>query len=135
MKEKQSKPEEPSVPANSGIVAGSIDSSLDLEEVKDGVARFNFELKNQTPNMVTLHYDNGMKFDFLIKDVQGKEVFHFSKEMMTTQALVQDTVKQGELLTFLVETPKLENGTYTIEVWSTSREFKEAKVSAEFEVK
>lgn len=123
--------------SNGGIVAGGTDVSLSLLEKDkgEGIVTFKYSLKNQTPNVVTYHFNSGLQYDFSITNEQGEKVYQHSEEVMSTMALATKDVRQGESLTYEVETPKLEKGKYKIEVWTNVGSKHDFSKVSEFEVK
>lgn len=104
-----------------GIVAGKIETWIDYEQQGDGV-HFTFHLKNQTEHMKTYHFNTGQRFDFVIKDDQGKVVKRFSEGKMFTQVLGEETLKQGDTLTYQAKVSGLREGKYTVRFWLTAKE-------------
>jgi hypothetical protein len=104
-----------------GIVAGKIETWIDHEQQGDTI-HFTFHLKNQTEHVKTYHFNTGQRFDFVIKDEQGKVVKRFSEGKMFTQVLGEETLKQGDTLTYQAKVSGLRQGKYTVRFWLTAKE-------------
>ncbi|MFT9599668.1 BsuPI-related putative proteinase inhibitor [Mesobacillus sp.] len=115
-----------------GIVAGEVAASL-LEE---SPLIFQYEVKNQTEEEVTMEFTSSQRYDYSVKTKDGKEVFLFSSVASFLQALGEEKLKQGESLTYEIDLHELslEQGEYTLTVWMTPKDGKKYEVSKEFTV-
>lgn len=116
-----------------GIVAGSVEPSLNIKTVNSTV-QFEFELMNQTERIVTYHFNTSQRFDYVIKTPEGETVKKFSEGMAFTQVLGTVKLKQAERVTFNTEVADLKPGKYTVTFWLTANE-EQPKVTKTFEVK
>jgi hypothetical protein len=112
-------PEDPDGDNDSGgeQIEGEITSTL--EDIGDGTYRY--VVKNDTDEAVTFNFTSGQRYDFTLTDEQGNESFRMSSVSMYTQALGEETIRQGEELQYDFQIPEanLSPGTYTLEVWLT----------------
>ncbi|WP_226678550.1 BsuPI-related putative proteinase inhibitor [Mesobacillus jeotgali] len=115
-----------------GIVAGEMAASL----TEESPLIFQYEVKNQTEEEVTLEFTSSQRYDYSVKTKDGKEVFLFSSVASFLQALGEETVKQGESLTYDIDLHELnlEKGDYILTVWMTPKDGKKYEVSKEFTV-
>lgn len=115
-----------------GIVAGEMAASL----TEKSPLIFQYEVKNQTEEEVTLEFTSSQRFDYSVKTKEGKEIFLFSSVASFLQALGEETVKQGEALTYEIDLNELEleKGEYVLSAWMTPKEGQKYKVTTEFTV-
>ncbi|MDY0395511.1 BsuPI-related putative proteinase inhibitor [Virgibacillus halophilus] len=99
----------------------------------DGTVHFVFHLKNESGKEKTFHFNTGQRFDFIIKDSQGKKIKQYSKGRIFTQALGEEKVKKGEELTYKAKIADLPKGKYTVTFWLTAQK-EDLKASRTFEV-
>ena len=103
-----------------GIVAGSIESSLKIQEQQNAKGiLFRYELKNQTEKEKVFQFSSSQKFDYVIRDKSGKIVYQYSKNHMFLQVLTSLKLKQADVFKQDILVSDLEPGTYTLEVWLT----------------
>ncbi len=78
--------------------------------------RITFEVFNHTPRPARFDFTSGQRFDIVIEDQQGKEVWRWSEGRLFTMALGQETLGPATpRLTYEAEhTAKLEPGRYKI---------------------
>jgi hypothetical protein len=105
-----------------GIVAGSIESSIQMQEPQNekGIL-FRYELKNQTEKEKVFQFSTSQKFDYVIKDKNGKIVYQYSKNHMFMQVLSSLKLKQADTFKQDILVKDLETGTYELEVWLTPK--------------
>jgi hypothetical protein len=116
--QKKDRPEE----GQNGIVAGSIESSIQvLEPQNDKGILFRYELKNQTEKEKVFQFPTSQKFDYVIKDKNGKIVYQYSKNHMFMQVLSSLKLKQADTFKQDILVKDLEAGTYELEVWLTPK--------------
>ncbi len=118
----------------SGIVAGEIQPSLVKQDSQEGQMVYEYNLKNQTEKEHTFTFSSGKKIDFEVKDSTGKVVYRDSDSKMYSQASEKMNLKQAEEFSQKVTLPKLESGSYTLEVWLTAQEDSKYKVKVDVEV-
>ena len=116
-----------------GIVAGEMGASL----IEKSPLIFQYEVKNQTEEEVTLEFTSSQRFDYSVKTQDGKEIFLFSSVASFLQALGEETVKPGEALTYEMDLNELDlkKGDYVLSAWMTPKEGQKYKVDTEFTVK
>jgi hypothetical protein len=73
-------------------------SSLDVT-IKDGVA-MTLHVTNTGEQAVELRFDNGQRYDFVVLDSAGRNVWQWSADRMFTQALQTKLLSPKETLTF-----------------------------------
>lgn len=115
-----------------GIVAGEMAASL----TEESPLIFQYEVKNQTEEEVTLEFTSSQRYDYSVKTKDGKEIFLFSSVASFLQALGEETVKQGESLTYDIDLHELnlEKGDYILTAWMTPKDGKKFEVTKEFTV-
>ncbi|WP_051291610.1 BsuPI-related putative proteinase inhibitor [Fictibacillus gelatini] len=133
-KKNEKRGEEPT-PGEHGIIAGSIEPSLKVMEEKKGMTLLRYELKNQTEQVKVFQFKSGQKFDYIIKDKTGKQVYQYSKDHMFIQVLSKLQIKQGESWVQDIMVKNLEPGTYTITIWLTAKDAPKYEKSLTFEMK
>lgn len=114
------------------IVAGKIEVKL----IEKGFGIYNFILKNQTQNVVNLEFNTSQRYDFEIKNKSGEQVHLFSSTATFLQALGTEEMIQGEELSYEININNLglENGEYTMEVWSVANTNEDYRTKVEFEI-
>ncbi|MEH7443047.1 BsuPI-related putative proteinase inhibitor [Bacillus sp. JJ1122] len=115
-----------------GIVAGEVAASL----TQQSPLVFQYEVKNQTEQEVTLEFTSSQRYDYSVKNKDGEEIFLFSSTAAFLQALGEVTIKQGETLSYVIDLKKLslEKGKYTLTVWMTPAGGPKYKAEQEFSV-
>ncbi len=78
--------------------------------------RITFEVFNYTPTPVRFDFTSGQRYDLIIEDRQGNEVWRWSAGRMFTMALGQETLEPAKpRLTYEADhTARLEPGRYKI---------------------
>lgn len=116
----------------SGIVAGEMLPSL----TEKSALVFQYEVKNQTEEEVTLEFTSSQRFDYSVETKAGEEVFLFSSVASFLQVLGEETVKQGEALTYEIKLHdlELEPGQYVLKAWMTPQDGPRFEVTKEFTV-
>ena len=120
------------VKGGQGIVAGEMAASM--AEISPLI--FQYEVKNQTEQEVNLKFTTSQRFDYSVKTKDGHEVFLFSSVASFLQALGEETIKQGEALTYKIDLKELalEKGEYTLTVWMVPQGGEKYAVTQEFTV-
>lgn len=115
-----------------GIVAGEMAASM----TEESPLVFQYEVKNQTEQEVTLEFTSSQRYDYAVETKDGKEIFLFSSVASFLQALGEEKVKQGETLSYDINLHELslDKGDYVLSVWMTPKEGKKFKVTKEFSV-
>ncbi|MFD1737025.1 BsuPI-related putative proteinase inhibitor [Bacillus salitolerans] len=105
--------------ADSGIVAGSIEPSVNVTKLDSGGYEFEFTFTNQTETEQSLIFHGGQRFEYeIFKD--GEKIYHYSADKSFTMEIAEIIVKQGESLTYTDTLLDLEDGTYTMNYWLTA---------------
>jgi Intracellular proteinase inhibitor len=117
----------------SGIVADEINASL----TEVGPLTFQYEVKNQTEKEVTLEFTSSQRYDYSIKTKDGNEIFLYSSVTSYIQVLGEETIKQGEVLTYDIDLRdlNLDPGEYKLTAWMTPSNGPAYKVIKDFSVK
>jgi hypothetical protein len=74
------------------------------------------QVVNRGPRPVTLQFRDAQRYDFLIQNAQGQEVWRWSANQMFAQILGQETLSSdgGELTYRVVARATLRRGSYTV---------------------
>jgi hypothetical protein len=111
-----------------GIVAGEIAPSISKTE--DG--QFVYTVKNQTEKEVTFEFTSSQRYDYAVKNEAGETEYLFSSTASFLQVLGEETLAQGEELSYTFELPPEAKGKGgKLEVWLTPKGGEQAKVSME----
>lgn len=112
---------------------GSIEGEMnpDIEKVSDDTYRYS--LSNETGEAMTFDFTSSQRYDFSLANESGEEVFLFSSVSTYMQALGEETVDQGDQLSYEFEVPplELEPGTYELTAWLTPRQGETYEVKTE----
>lgn len=116
----ESTPEDSNTGSSEGIAAGEIVSEIEQIDADS----YRYKLKNQTEEAMTFDFTSGQRFDFALFNEGGDQVFLLSSVSSYIQALGEETIKQGEELSFEFDVPQqeLEPGTYKLEAWLTPKQ-------------
>lgn len=101
---------------------GDGEMNATVEQIEGSLYRYTVE--NSTAETVTFQFTSGQLYDYSLTNDAGEEVYLFSSTAMFTQALSEQTVGAGEVLTYDFEVPPLElaTGPYTLTAWLTPEE-------------
>ncbi|MBT2569619.1 BsuPI-related putative proteinase inhibitor [Planococcus sp. ISL-110] len=123
----ENQPEEPETEENGTADESTGDSTEgemepDIEHVNDDVYRYT--LVNQTGEPHTFEFTSSQRYDFSLANESGEEVFLFSSVSVYLQVLGEETLDQGDKLSYEFEIPQLElePGTYELTAWLTPRQ-------------
>ncbi|WP_391559678.1 BsuPI-related putative proteinase inhibitor [Robertmurraya sp.] len=105
-----------------GIVAGSLESTISHETNKDESVDFKFVVRNQTEHEITLTFNSGQRFDYVIVNSKGNVVKSYAADKLFIQELGEKVLKQGEEWVITDKADSLPKDEYTIEFWITSNE-------------
>jgi hypothetical protein len=99
------------------IMEGKMETKL--IEVKPNV--YQYILKNQTEKEITLEFSSSQRYDYTLTTKNGEEVYRFSSLTSFLQVLGEETLKQGEELTYDIDLSEIgvEAGDYVLTVWLT----------------
>ncbi len=109
--------------------------SAELVAKENGAVTYEFQLTNQTDEDVDLTFSSLQEYDYILKDEEGTTVFQYSEGRMFGEVFVEKTIEANE--TYAVEVDlsdaaqALEDGTYTLEVWSVANELDGVRSSIE----
>lgn len=117
---------------NSGTSSGGIQTWIDVKQTGSNV-EISLNLKNQTQKEKTLHFNTGKRFDFIVKDAQGKKVHQHSDGQMYNQMAGTETIKPEKVLSYKGKVSGLKKGKYTVTFWLATKK-KEPKVTRSFQV-
>jgi len=90
-----------------------------------GTLKATLVIKNTTTSLHLLTFNTSQKYDFVIRDAQGKEVKRWSADRMFAQIVTTTAIKPGEELSFAADLPlgdsgkPLPAGSYTLEGLAT----------------
>jgi ABC-type molybdate transport system substrate-binding protein len=115
-----------------GIVAGEMAATI----TEESPLIFQYEVKNQTEQEMTLEFTSSQRFDYSVETKDGKEIFLFSSVASFLQVLGEEKIKQAEALNYEIDLHELslEKGDYVLSVWMTPKEGKKFKVKKPFTV-
>lgn len=118
---------------NDGTTGGTTEGEMepDIEQVNDETYRYS--LVNQTGEPQTFEFTSSQRYDFSLANESGEEVFLLSSVSSYLQALGEETVDQGDELSYEFEIPplELEPGTYELTAWLTPRQGETYEVTTE----
>ncbi|WP_017185447.1 BsuPI-related putative proteinase inhibitor [Alkalibacillus haloalkaliphilus] len=72
---------------------------VDVQPGEDNV-KFNMKLTHEGDEDLTLSFSSGQKFEIVVTDPNGEEVYRFSEGMMFTQAIETSELSPGDELDF-----------------------------------
>lgn len=81
------------------VEGASLATSVGVE-VSGSTARMVLHVTNQSNQPVTLEFNSGQRYDFVVRTPQGAEVWRWSADRMFTQALGTETIAPGATLRF-----------------------------------
>ena len=108
---------------NSGVEAesGTSDVSLVLRATKGAYAQgepldLTLEVVNRSPRPITLGFRTSQRYDLMIQNAQGQEVWRWSADRMFAQMLGQEVLSPngGKLTYHVVVREKIPRGSYTV---------------------
>jgi hypothetical protein len=95
------------------VVAQTLATSLEVE-VRPGVVRFILHITNPTRNAVALEFGSGQRYEFIVREGGGADVWRWSSDRMFTQELGTETLAAGGSLRYEAEwRPANRSGTFT----------------------
>ncbi|WP_394120198.1 BsuPI-related putative proteinase inhibitor [Planococcus donghaensis] len=118
---------------NDETTGGSTEGEMEptIEQLQEDTYRYS--LVNQTDEAHTFEFTSSQRYDFSLANENGEEVFLFSSVSSYLQALGEETVDQGDELSYEFEIPplELEPGTYELSAWLTPRQGETYEVTTE----
>ena len=98
--------------AEHALAADDLAMSLEAQ-LGDAAVHFRLHATNTSPAPVVLEFASGQRFDFIVRDAGGSEVWRWSDDRMFTQALGRESIPPGETVTFEASWPTQgRTGTY-----------------------
>lgn len=129
-------PEEPASEESETVdesMGGTLEDDMKpaIEQVDDSTYRYS--LVNETGAPHTFNFTSSQRYDFSLANESGEEVFLFSSVSTYMQALGEETLDQGDQLSYEFEIPalELEPGTYELTAWLTPRQGETYEVTTE----
>ncbi|WP_108668768.1 BsuPI-related putative proteinase inhibitor [Peribacillus acanthi] len=122
------------IKAPQGIIAGEVEGKAKVKVKKNGTVKVHYQAKNQTENQVSYTFPSGLTVDYVVYDSKGEKFSQYSDQVLSTLAIEEMTLKQGETYKENLIIEDLPNGKYTIEVFLNTKE-NQAKTSKKFTVK
>lgn len=117
---------------DSGIVAGTLEPKVTISNTKDHDYKWTFTVKNQTEKEQIVNL-SGSKFDYILKK-DGQKIEQYTDNKKFIMIYIEETLKQGEELSFDGELLGLAKGKYELEIWLVDKNWPDAKTKIEFEV-
>lgn len=106
-----------------------------IEQINDNTYRYS--VVNETGEAQTFEFTSSQRFDFSLTNDSGEVAFLFSSVSTYAQALGEETMDDGDQLSYDLEIPPLdlEPGTYELAAWFTPRQGNMYKVTTDHIVK
>jgi uncharacterized protein YcfL len=102
------------------VIKTNLETSLQVRQESDKLV-FDISLMNKGNDMVELTFSSGQKYEIVVTNDQGEEVYRFSEGKMFTQALQLIELKAGDQVNWTeewnmtAEGQGIANGAYTVE--------------------
>ncbi|WP_216827515.1 BsuPI-related putative proteinase inhibitor [Alkalihalobacterium elongatum] len=114
-----------------------IDGDMVISLVEESPLVFNYEVMNQSGEVVTMEFSSSQRIDYSVTTKSGKEVFLFSSVSTFLQALGEEELNEGEKLEYTIDLNDLDLklGEYSLSVWMTPMDGSKYKVIKEFAIK
>lgn len=75
--------------------------SFEVEHTaKDDVGVFTMNLSNDSEKPVQLTFSSGQQYEIVVKDSDGDKVYMFSEDRMFTEAIIEEEIAAGDVLSF-----------------------------------
>ncbi|GGE45201.1 hypothetical protein GCM10011391_25040 [Pullulanibacillus camelliae] len=103
-------------------------------EVEQHHAHFLFSIKNISDQALNLSFHTAQRFDYEIKDSQGRLVKKYSTGQMFAQVMDTISLKKGEVKQYKTIAQALSPGTYHLTMWLNDQAYK-PRVSTLFTIK
>lgn len=123
------------VSGSSGIVAGSMEPSLTLEEQENGRVIFLYTIQNQTEQVQTITLPSSQKYEYKLYNEKGDhlETYSADKSFVKQEEVIK--VQQAEILEYPITIEQLSPGTYTLDVWLATEGEGDYKKTINFTIK
>ncbi len=117
--------------------SGSLESEMNASLQETNPFVFQYEVSNRTDKDITLDFSSSQRFDYSVKNDQGEQIYLFSSVTMFMAVLGEETIKQGETLSYEINLQELDlkEGNYSLSVWLTPTEGEAYQVTKEVTVK
>lgn len=121
---------------NGGIVAGDLEPNI----MEDGDLVFQYSVKNQKEEKITLEFSSSQRFDFAVETKEGEQIFLYSSVAMFLQAVGEEELQPGEELVYAIDIKEfqldqdLEAGEYVLRAWLTPMDGPVSEVTMDFAV-
>ena len=122
------------VSGSSGIVAGSLEPTLQLETTESGAATFLYRIQNQTERVQSIHFPSSQKYDYTLSNEQGDVIKTYSATKSFLKEEENVTLKQAESLEYSIIVDELTPGSYILEVWLATDGEGQFKQSIDFTI-
>ncbi|MFK3961293.1 BsuPI-related putative proteinase inhibitor [Guptibacillus hwajinpoensis] len=122
------------VSGSSGIVAGSLEPTLQLETTESGAATFLYRIQNQTERVQSIHFPSSQKYDYTLSNEQGEVLKTYSATKSFLKEEENVKLKQAESLEYTIIVDELTPGSYTLEVWLATDGEGQFKQSIDFTI-
>jgi hypothetical protein len=120
---------------NKGIVAGSIEPSVKINDQTNNQISLTYQLKNQTERVKEFTFLTSQKYEYELKTKDGNVIKRYSEDKDFLQVITKMTLKQGETFELPIKVKDLKPGEYQIMIWLTSEDINKYKVTVPFEIK
>lgn len=115
------------------------DVSLSFKVTDDGQVenqhkKIIYTIKNTGKQTLNLEFGTSQKYEYVITDKNGNEVYRYSKHNAFMQVLQELKLGPGEEKQFDIILPELEKGRYTFEIFLVAKGFSHEKKMLEFTV-
>jgi len=103
-----------------------------LVEVDDRT--YDYKIKNQTDQTITLEFNSSQRFDYAIFNDEDEQVYLHSDETMYAQVVGEEELEPGEELAYRINLNDidLEPGEYVLEAWMVPNGKEAYKASENF---
>ncbi|MBU9712890.1 BsuPI-related putative proteinase inhibitor [Evansella tamaricis] len=115
-----------------GVAAGEMVPAI----TENGTLLFQYIVKNQTENEITLEFSSGQRFDYSVETQDGEEIYLFSSVAMFIQEIGEEVIGPGEELIYDIDLNELslEPEDYVLTAWMTPMEGKKFEATSDFTV-
>ncbi|MDZ5471221.1 BsuPI-related putative proteinase inhibitor [Bacillus sp. 31A1R] len=117
--------------------AGEVTSNEVTQSLKQiEPLKYQYEVKNQSEEELTLEFTSSQRYDFLVKNDKGEDVFLFSSAVAFLQALGEEKLGPDQSLQYEIDLSRLnlEPGEYELTLWMTPKEGKKYAISEKIKV-
>jgi len=98
------------VKKDSGVSMNGVKIKLDIDtKTTPDAVGLSLNIQNNSDKSVKAAYSSAKKFDFIVKDKAGKEVWHWSRGQMFAQMVSEETLAAGKTVKFSAKWPKIDD--------------------------